>query len=107
MDTNFELLLDRLLRGEYSARTIREVHSQEKKIRKHKNIADYVLEEKARKKLEEIFNDGKVKNKYSREFLTALQYCSDHHHYLTDELLIDDIVNRKRISFNNYLVKHS
>ncbi|MCT6684609.1 hypothetical protein N0B21_20725 [Bacillus velezensis] len=98
----FKDVLDKLLKGEYSARTIRKAHSQEKKIRGVKNVPHYDLEETARRKLEEIL-DGGVQYKYARETLIALQYCSNHHHYLTDALLIDDIVSHKRITFNNYL----
>ncbi|WP_225230246.1 hypothetical protein [Ureibacillus galli] len=72
-----------------------------------KNVPHYNLEEAARRKLEEIFDAGNVHNKYARETLIALQYCSNHHHYLTDALLLDDIVNHKRIVFNNYLIEHS
>ncbi|GLJ04295.1 hypothetical protein [Bacillus sp. YKCMOAS1] len=106
MNLNFEGVLGKLLQGEYSARTIRKVHGQERKIRGIKNIPHYDLEETARKKLEEIFNAGKVYGKYARETLCALQYCSNHHHYLTDSLLIDDIVDHKRIVFNNYLIEY-
>lgn len=105
MSAEFEDVLDKLLKGEYSARTIRKIHSQEKKIRGVKNVPHCDLEETARRKLEEIFNAG-VHSKYAREVLTVLEYSNNHNHYKTDALLIDDIVNHKRIVFNNYLIEY-
>ncbi|RFU64453.1 hypothetical protein [Bacillus sp. V59.32b] len=97
--------VDDLLAGKYSKQTLKKVHAQWKKIHGTVTIPHHNFVSTAKRVLEEIFH-GTLHFKYASEILCALQYCSNHHHYLTDDLLLDDIDNHKRIVFNNYLIKY-
>lgn len=101
----YEKEVDNLLAGKYSKQTLKKVHALWKKINGTVTIPHHNFVSKAKRALEEIFH-GAVQFKYSSEMLIALKYCSNHHHYLTDALLLNDIVNQKRVVFNNYLIVH-
>ncbi|MCY9373428.1 hypothetical protein [Bacillus haynesii] len=90
-----------------SEQVLKKIHAQEGKIRGTKNVPDNILVANAKKELEEIFSGGRrVNPKYARETLIALNYARENHHFTTGRSMLDDIINHKRIVFNNYLIEY-
>ncbi|VXA96175.1 hypothetical protein [Bacillus altitudinis] len=95
-----------LLAGKYSKQSLKRIHSQWKKIEGTVTLPDYNTAMKLKTALDGIFH-CKIQVEYAKKILIALYYCSNQHHYLTDSLLIEDIVNQKRIYFKNYTIEYS
>lgn len=94
-----------LLAGKYSKQTLKKVHAQWKKIEGTVTLPDYNTAMKVKTALEGIFH-GTVHLKYASETLCALQYCAYHHSYLNGNLLLEDIINQKRVYFKNYTIEY-
>lgn len=94
-----------LLAGKYSKQTLKRVHAQWKKIEGTVTLPDYNTAMKVKTALDGIFH-CEVQVEYAKKILIALHYCSKHFHYLRLGLLIDDIVNQKRIYFKNYTIEY-
>lgn len=97
--------VNNLLAGKYSKQTLKKVHAQWKRIEGTIIIPNHNFVSTAKTALEGIFH-GTVHLKYASETLCALQYCSYHHHYLNGNLLLDDIINQKRVYFKNYTIEY-
>lgn len=91
-----------LLVGKYDVEQIKKLHSKWKLMNEetvtfpHQNFVS-----KAKEALEEVFT-GLVQLKYSGEVLVLLKYSHNVYHFNTGVSLLDDIVSKKRIVFNNY-----
>lgn len=87
-------------------KALKKIHAQEAKITGTKNVPHNSLVAIAKKELEATYSGaGRVNPKYARETLIAIEYVKNHYHYLTGVSMLDDIVNNKRIVFNNYLIE--
>lgn len=84
-------------------RQLRKLYQQSKKILGTKTMPHNIDIEEVRKELEKIFSGrGRVNFDYAKEMLIAYEYSKNFYHYLTNNLLLDDIKSEKVIVFNNY-----
>ncbi|KGX84131.1 hypothetical protein [Pontibacillus litoralis] len=84
-------------------RVLEKLHEIEGKITGSKHVPHNKIIGEARVELEQIFEgQGSVNFKYAKETVSGLEYAKNVHHHDTNNTLLEDIVNGKRIDFYDY-----
>ncbi|MCZ0704610.1 hypothetical protein J2T56_003190 [Natronobacillus azotifigens] len=87
-----------------SEKTLKKLHEQSSKI----NVKDYpsihnIEVDEGISVLESCFSgEGRVNQKYAKETLISHKYAQDVRHFETNNTMLQDIREGKKIVFNNY-----